>query len=206
MSEENFLTFKKILTKDPLMATIKLARYKFVSKMLDKNDYVVDVGCGGGLSTFYYSNFCRKAVGIDNDVRRIEECRDFKNKKLDFVHLNALDISKLKFDVNCIVNVDFIEHITKKEGIIFIKNSKKFLENQKNRRNKMLIIGTPSYYSKNYRAKHNLLHHKYEYKPDELYDICAENFSRVFKFTMNDELVHTGFDKLGWFFFLICVL
>ena len=38
----------------------------------------------------------------------------FKNKKLDFVHLNALDISKLKFDVNCIVNVDFIEHITKR--------------------------------------------------------------------------------------------
>ena len=50
------------------MATVKLARYKFVSKMLDKNDYVVDVGCGGGLSTFYYSNFCRKAVGIDNDA------------------------------------------------------------------------------------------------------------------------------------------
>ena len=22
---------------------------------------------------------------------------------------------------------------------------------------------------------------------------------------MNDELVHTGFDKLGWFFFLICI-
>ena len=62
------------------MATVKLARYKFVSKMLDKNDYVVDVGCGGGLSTFYYSNFCRKAVGIDNDARRIKEWKEFKNK------------------------------------------------------------------------------------------------------------------------------
>ena len=29
---------------------------------------------------------------------------------------------------------------------------------------------------------------------------APKNFSRVFKFTMNDELVHTGFDKLGGFF------
>ena len=60
MSEENFLTFKKILTKDPLMATIKLARYKFVSKMLDKNDYVVDVGCGGGYQRFTTQIFAGK--------------------------------------------------------------------------------------------------------------------------------------------------
>ena len=128
------------------MATVKLADTNLFLKMLDKNDYVVDVK--SRLSTFYYSNFCRKAVGIDNDARIIKEWKEFKNKKLDFVNLNALDISKLNFDVNCIINVDFIEHITKKEGIIFIKNCKKFLQNQKNRRNKMLIIGTPSYYSK----------------------------------------------------------
>ena len=65
----------------------------------------------------------------------------------------------------------------------------------------MLIIGTPSFYSKKYRAKHNLKHHKHEYKPDELNTICKKYFSRTLKFTMNDELVHTGFDKLGWYFF-----
>ena len=205
MTIENFLTFKKILAKNPLMATVKLARYKFVSKMLDKNDYVVDVGCGGGLSTFYYSNFCRKAVGIDNDARRIKEWKEFKNKKLDFVNLNALDISKLNFDVNCIINVDFIEHITKKEGIIFIKNCKKFLQNQKNRRNKMLIIGTPSYYSKNIEL--NITYYIINMNTNLMsYMKYAPKLFKGFKFTMNDELVHTGFDKLGWFFFLICIL
>ena len=206
MAEENFLTFKKILIKNPLMATIKLARYKFVSKMLDTNDCIIDVGCGGGLSTLYYSNFCSKAIGIDNDVRRANEWKNYKNRKLDFVCFDALNISKLNFDANCIINVDFIEHVSKKEGINFIKDCKHYLKNQKNKRNKMLIIGTPSYYSKKYRAKHNLKHHKYEYKPEELYNLCSKNFSRVLKFSMNDELVHTGFDKLGWFFFLICIL
>ena len=206
MIKDSLLTFEKILLTNPLMATVKLARFKFVSKMLDKNDRIIDVGCGGGLSTFYYSNFCSKALGIDNDSRRKKEWCSHKSKKLDFIHLDAKSLDKIKFDANCIINVDFIEHISKKEGINFIKDCKHYLENQTNKRNKMLIIGTPSYYSKKYRAKHNLKHHKYEYKPEELYNLCSKNFSRVLKFSMNDELVHTGFDKLGWFFFLICIL
>ena len=66
----------------------------------------------------------------------------------------------------------------------------------------MLIIGTPSYYSRKYRAKHNLQIHKYEYKPDELNEICKKIlFKNFYVFTMNDELVHTGFNKLGWYFY-----
>ena len=38
MIEDSLLTFEKILLSNPLMATVKLARFKFVSKMLDKND------------------------------------------------------------------------------------------------------------------------------------------------------------------------
>ena len=50
MSKNNYLTFKKILLSNPLMATVKLSRYKFVSKMLTNDDEIIDVGCGGGLS------------------------------------------------------------------------------------------------------------------------------------------------------------
>ena len=63
----------------------------------------------------------------------------------------------MNFEANCIVNVDFIEHIEKKKGVEFIKNCKIYLENQINEKNKMLIIGTPSFYSRRYRAKHNIL-------------------------------------------------
>ena len=207
MNNQNFHfpSFEEILLKNPMMATVKLARYKFVSKMLDKNDKIIDIGCGGGLSTFYYSNFCKQALGIDIDETRRNEWKTFKTKKINFICSDYKDIQKINYDANCIINVDFIEHLSKKEGELFIKNCKEFLSNQKNRRNKMLIIGTPSFYSKKYRAKHNLKNHKYEYKPDELYDLCSEHFSRILKFSMNDELVHTGFDKLSWFFFLICI-
>ena len=202
MTEKNYLTFKKILLTNPLMATVKLSRYKFVSKMLDKNDEILDIGCGGGISTFYFSQFFKSATGIDNDTKRIKEWNEFKSNKIKFIEKNAKDLEKINISANCIINLDFIEHINKKDGIKFIQDCKNFLEKQKNKRkNRMLIIGTPSFYSKKYRAKHNLKHHKHEYKPDELNTICKKYFSRTLKFTMNDELVHTGFDKLGWYFF-----
>ena len=50
---QNYITLKKLLLSNPLMGTIKLSRYKFVSKMLDKNDVIIDVGCGGGFSTLF---------------------------------------------------------------------------------------------------------------------------------------------------------
>ncbi len=207
MTEKNYLTFKKILLTNPLMATVKLSRYKFVSKMLDKNDEILDIGCGGGISTFYFSQFCKSATGIDNDKKRIKEWNEYKSKKVKFIRKDAEDLETIDTSANCIINLDFIEHISKKDGIKFIQNCKIFLDRQKNKgKNKMLIIGTPSFYSKKYRAKHNLKHHKHEYKPDELNTICKKYFSRTLKFTMNDELVHTGFDKLGWYFFLICFL
>jgi len=206
MSKNNYLTFKKILVSNPLMATVKLSRYKFVSKMLTNDDEIIDVGCGGGLSTFYYSQFCKSAIGIDNDQKRVNEWAEFENHKIKFLKKDANDLKTIKSNANCIVNIDFIEHIEKKDGVRFIKNCKNYLSSQKNKKNKMLIIGTPSFYSQKYRAKHNLEHHKYEYKPDELNDICKKFFSRTFMFMMNDEIVHTGFNKLGWYFFLICIV
>ena len=206
MTEKNYLTFKKLLLTNPLMATVKLSRYKFASKMLNKNDDIIDVGCGGGISTFYFSQFCKSATGIDNDIKRIKEWDELKSNKVRFLKKNARDLKTMNSSANCIINLDFIEHLNKKEGIRFIEDCKLFLKKQKNGKNKMLIIGTPSFYSKKYRAKHNLKHHKHEYKPDELNEICQKYFSRTLKFTMNDELVHTGFDKLGWYFFLICFL
>lgn len=203
---QNDITFKKLILSDPLMATIKLSRYKFVSKMLDINDEIIDVGCGGGFSTLYFSKFCKSAIGIDIDIGRRKEWNEFKDSKTKFLLQDATKLQNTNLEANCIVSVDFIEHIEKKKGVEFIKNCKIYLDNQINKKNKMLILGTPSFYSRKYRAKHNLKHHKYEYKPDELNEICKKFFSRTFLFMMNDELIHTGFNKLGWFFFVVCVL
>ncbi|CAK0778835.1 hypothetical protein WCLP8_820002 [uncultured Gammaproteobacteria bacterium] len=35
--------------------------------------------------------------------------------------------------------------------------------------------------------------------------LLAARFKRTFLFSMNDEVVHTGFCKMAWFFFVIAV-
>ena len=50
-------SLEKDFMDNPLMACIKLARYKFVAKMLSKNDVVVDLGCGNGYSSYFFSKF-----------------------------------------------------------------------------------------------------------------------------------------------------
>ena len=67
------------------------------------------------------------------------------------------------------------------------------------------MIGTPSKYSSKYRSTQSKKQHIYEYKPEELKNICNKHFDRVFQFSMNDEVINTGFSKLSWFNFFICI-
>ena len=66
------------------------------------------------------------------------------------------------------------------------------------------MIGTPSKYSAKYRSTRSKQQHIYEYKPEELKKICEKHFDRVFQFSMNDEVVHTGFHKMSHYIFAVC--
>src|SRR5258708_5224163 len=44
---------------------IRLARYKFIAKMLKKTDTVLEVGCSSGLGTMFLAQNCARITGID---------------------------------------------------------------------------------------------------------------------------------------------
>jgi len=67
----------------------------------------------------------------------------------------------------------------------------------------MMIIGTPNKFSEAYRSQKNKDIHYHEYEPDEITALCKKYFGRTLLFSMNDELVHTGFSKLAWFLFVL---
>ena len=188
---------------NPLMATVKLARFKFVAKMLNKEDRVLDLGCGNGFSSYYYSHFCKRVYGVDIQEQVIKNWKLFENKNISFSIGDILEQKIYEAEVDAITCVDVIEHFSLKDGEKIIKNAAECLNNQK--KGGQFIIGTPSKYSNNYRAAHNKEHHLHEYEPDELQNICQKYFSRTLQFSMNDELVHTGFNKLAWFFYIICI-
>ncbi len=189
---------------NPLMSTIKLARFKFVSKMLSQKDTVLDLGCGNGLSSYYYSKFCKSVHGVDIQDAVSDSWKTLKTPNITFSQADILTPQAYKYNASTITCVDVIEHFDKEQGDQILQYCCDCLKNQG--RGTQLIIGTPSRHSQQYRAAHNQEHHLYEYDPDELQAICDKYFSRTFKFSMNDEVVHTGFSKLAWFFYVICVL
>jgi len=188
--------YDALLKNNPLMATIKLARYKFVAKILQSNDRALEIGCCDGVSTNFFSQYCKKIDGIDIDSQALMEAR------AEFPHISfrEADVTQLSADkkYDTILMIDFIEHIEKEDAIILLEKCKTLLTDRG-----MIVIGTPSKHFELYRAEHNKSHHKHEYYPDELREMLDDHFARTMMFSMNDEVVHTGNEKLAWYIFTI---
>lgn len=186
---------------NPLMAAIKLARFKFVAKMLSPQDRVLDIGCGQGVGSYFYSRFASKVTGLDLYADQERAAARFRADNLSFVSGDILapppPIVDNRYDA--ITCVDVIEHFHQPDGERIIALYRDLLSE-----GGMMILGTPSRLSQAYRSASSRDSHFYEYEPMELRALCDRHFKRTLLFSMNDEVVHTGFDKLAWFFFVLC--
>ncbi len=186
---------------NPLMSAIKLARYKFVAKMLSLNDVVLDLGCGNGYSSYFFSKYCREVTGVDLYASISEVSNKFPADNLSFIQADILapPTEVLNKKVSAVTSIDVIEHFYRDDGEKIIRTYTDIIED-----NGMMIIGTPNKFSEMYRSKQSKDIHFHEYEPDELKELCDKYFSRTILFSMNDELVHTGFNKLAWFIYAVC--
>ncbi len=190
---------QKWMLENPLMTTIKLSRFKFASKLISKKDTLLDIGCGQGLSSIFFSDYCKYVYGVD----LLSDFLYHDRKNIKFIKKNIFQLKKnnFKHKINLITLIDFIEHFNKSQGSLILNKCSNLLE----RKGGTLIVGTPSVYSSKYRSKRSRIQHIHEYDGMELKDLCSKYFNRTFLFSMNDELVHTGFYKLAWFNFVVCV-
>ncbi len=190
---------QKWMIENPLMTTIKFSRFKFASKLISQNDTLLDIGCGQGLSSIFFSDYCKFVYGVD----LLSDFLNHDRKNIKFIKKSIFNIHKKNFNrkINIITLIDFIEHFKKSDGALILSKCSKLLE----KKGGTLIIGTPSVYSSKYRSKRSKKQHIHEYDGMELKNLCSQYFSRTFLFSMNDELVHTGFYKLAWFNFVICI-
>ncbi len=100
---------------------------RFVSKLLNlqKDDYVLDAGCGvGGSSFFMAENFGVKVIGITLSSKQIKQARrNAKKLHLDnLVSFEIMDFNKTRFKDETFTNVFSIE------GVCYAHNKPKFLK------------------------------------------------------------------------------
>ena len=95
-------------------------RLRLVNSLLsiNKNDSVLDAGCGEGYVSYFLSKKA-KVIGLDISTKLIKENKKLAHKKLSFI---ALDLNKLskkfKSRFNKIVCLEVLEHAENLDNII----------------------------------------------------------------------------------------
>lgn len=183
----------RIFYEDPKLLLFTLSRYKFVSKMLDGCDSVLEIGCQEGFGARLVQKVVRKYKGVDFYLPYIEFARTSQNSSdVDFTAHDMLDgpimlENNTKFE-SCFA-LDVLEHISLDDENLFMTNSVRSLHPEKGQ----MLIGMPSLESQIYASKSSKLGHVNCKTGEELKRFMKSYFQFVYIFSLNDEVVHTGF-------------
>jgi 2-polyprenyl-3-methyl-5-hydroxy-6-metoxy-1,4-benzoquinol methylase len=192
-----------VWNNDPKRLGITLSRYKFVSKMVSKSDCLLEVGCGDSFQNRIVKQSCKSLTAIDMQKNLILEAKINKSKifPVTHIHHNILSgpVSKTKNLYDGVFSLDVLEHIDKKNEKKFIKNS---IFNLK--KNSYLLVGMPSIESQKYASYKKKKSHINCKSGDDLKKTFQSFFHNVILFSMNDEVIHTGFSKMAHYLIVLC--
>jgi len=189
------------LINDPKHMAFVLSRYKFCAKMLNDKNNVLEVGCGDGFGAPIIAQSVKKLTCVDWEPRNIDGNKR-RLKHLKNTSFIELDISENTIEENFdgIFNIDVIEHLEPEYEKKFMDNMVKCLDT-----NGVLIVGTPNESASmhaHFRSDHQHINLKSGKTIKELFD---RYFHNTFVFSMNDEVMHTGFYPMAHYLFAIGV-
>jgi 2-polyprenyl-3-methyl-5-hydroxy-6-metoxy-1,4-benzoquinol methylase len=186
--------------QDPKRTLFTLARYKFVAKMLAGQQNVLEVGCADAFGTRLVQQTVERVTAVDFDPVLIDDVRD----RLDpawplecFVHDLLKGPVPGRFDA--IYALDVLEHILPEKEAQFITHMMLSLD-----RNGSMIVGMPSLESQAYASIQSKAGHYNCKSGDNLKMLFKRYFHNVFLFSMNDEIVHTGFSPMAHYLMVLC--
>ena len=177
--------------KDPKRLGFQFARYKFCAKMLSGKAKVLEIGCGDAPGIPIVLQEVNSILGIDIEPVVIEDnIRRFAREDFRTLTFAVHDIiqAPLKMTFDAAYSLDVIEHIPPKVEESFLRNMCLSLTKEG-----VCIIGTPNINSEPYASSGSVQGHVNLKSADSLKESMSHFFHNVFMFSMNDEMVHTGF-------------
>ena len=184
-----------IWRSDPRHLGFLLARYKFVSKMLAGKNRVLEVGCGDAIGTPVVLQTVGSVHGIDfeplvlnNAIERYS--REGIGRASFSVHDMLMGGVADTFDAA--FSLDVIEHIPEANEDLFINNIVSSLSDKA-----VFIMGTPNITAKDYASPASAAGHINLKNGETLKSLLLKRFHNVFSFSMNDEVVHTGYSPMA---------
>lgn len=174
---------------DPRRLTFVLARYKFVAKMLAGKGRVLEVGCADAFASRIVQQEVARLTVLDFDPVFIDDVRGRMDERwpLDtLVHDMLAGPAPGGFEAAYCLDV--LEHIDPADERRFLGNLVASLDEHGT-----AIVGMPSLQSQTYASPASKAGHVNCKDGTALKRLMQDYFHHVFVFSMNDEVVHTGF-------------
>jgi hypothetical protein len=178
---------------DPRHLLFTLARYKFVAKMLSGRSHALEVGCADAFGTRLVLQEVQRLTATDFDpvflddvLRRMDERWSFECYQHDFL------AGPFPGRFDAAYALDVIEHIPAENENLFVESIAGSLTAEG-----ALILGCPSLQSQVHASPISKAGHVNCKTAAGLRQLMERFFHNVFMFSMNDEVVHTGYAPMA---------
>jgi len=186
--------------EDPRRILFVLSRYKFVAKMLSGMNRVLEVGCGDGWPIPIVLQEVKQVHGIDIDPVFIADMKERVDPRWPYTFgVHDMLSAPLEPAFDAAYSLDVLEHISKENERRFLKNIVASLTDKG-----VAVIGMPSLQSQQYASPGSKIGHVNCKDAPELKRLLLDYFDHVFIFSMNDEVVHTGYHPMAQYLIALC--
>jgi len=177
-----------------------LGRYEFVAKLLGGKARVLEIGCADAFGTRVVQQEVGSVVAIDFDPVFVNDVLSRMDERWK-IECRVHDILQgpMSPEFDGAYSLDVLEHILPEQEHQFMRNITASLKPDG-----VLIIGTPSIQSQVHASPLSKAGHVNCKEHVGLKSLMLEYFTNVFIFSMNDEVVHTGFYPMANYLFAVC--
>jgi len=191
---------------DPRHLIMAGSRYKFCSRMVDGLGTILEVGCGDGFEAPILAQGIQRLIctDIDEDTLADNRRRYTEFPKLNFQYhdfrkgsFSSVEVGEGEIDAACLIDV--IEHVFPHEEENFMRNIVGSLSSTG-----ILIVGTPNIAAEKYSSENSREQHVNLKDASSLRGLCEKFFNSIFMFSMNDEVVHTGYYPMSHYLWALC--
>jgi 2-polyprenyl-3-methyl-5-hydroxy-6-metoxy-1,4-benzoquinol methylase len=178
---------------DPRHLLFTLARYKFVAKMLVGRGHVLEVGCADAFGTRLVLQEVKRLTATDFDQAFVDDVLQRMDERWKFdCRRHDLRSSPFPGTFDAAYALDVIEHIPAEQEHLWVHNLVRSLTPEG-----VLVLGTPSLESQAYASPPSRVGHVNCKTGKTLRTLLESFFHNVFIFSMNDEVVHTGYSAMA---------
>jgi 2-polyprenyl-3-methyl-5-hydroxy-6-metoxy-1,4-benzoquinol methylase len=186
--------------QDPRRTVFTLARYKFVSKMLAGRKKVLEVGCADAFGTRIVQQSVGQVTAVDFDPVFVADAQERMNPNWPFeVFVHDMLAGPVPGRFDALYALDVLEHIAPEQEELFLRNAVAALEPTG-----VAIFGMPSLESQAHASPQSKAGHVNCKTGEGLKETLEKHFHTVFVFSMNDEVVHTGYFRMANYVIGLC--